>query len=65
MKAEEEVETARQNMLKRQRDVEKLKEHKQEWTKEMHIEAEKKEAKEADEMGGTRLYPRKKKKKRK
>lgn len=60
VKAEEAVEAARQDMLKRQRDVEKLKEHKGEWTKEMHKELEKEEAKEEDETGTTRFIRKKK-----
>lgn len=61
-KAEEEVEVARKTMIKRQRDVEKLKEHAQDWRKEEAREIEKEEAKETDEMGTTRFIRSKKKK---
>jgi hypothetical protein len=61
-KAEREVEEARAQMLKRQRDVEKIKEHRQEWKKELLKEMEQEEAKEADEMGTTRHILRKRQK---
>jgi hypothetical protein len=50
-KAEEEVEKARKDRLKKNQDVEKLKLHKTEWEKEALLEEIKKEASETDEMG--------------
>ena len=50
-KAEEEVEKARKERLKKNLDVEKLKLHKDEWKKEAHHEALKLEASETDELG--------------
>jgi len=64
-KAEEAVEAARVEMLRRQQQVEKLKEHKSEWTDEMKKELEKEEAKEADETGSSRFLLNKKKKRTK
>lgn len=64
-KAEEAVEIARKEMVKKQHDVEKLKEHHTDWTKEMMQEIEREEAKEADEMGSARFSIEKQKKKRK
>lgn len=49
--AKQHVETARQELIKKQQDVEKMKTHRKEWEKEMHAEAEHKEAVESDEMG--------------
>jgi len=60
-KAELEVEEARKAMVKREREVEKLKEHAHEWKKEEAKELEKEEAKETDEMGSTRFIMKKKK----
>jgi flagellar biosynthesis chaperone FliJ len=60
VKAEEAVEAARRDMFKRQRDVEKLKEHKGMWTKEMRKELEKEEAKEEDETGAIHFIRKKK-----
>lgn len=54
-KAEEEVEKARKVMVKRQQDVEKLKEHESTWTKEMLAYLEKEEEKETDEIATTRF----------
>ena len=50
-KAEEEVEKARKERLKKNLDVEKLKLHKGEWTKEAQKEELKIEASETDELG--------------
>jgi flagellar biosynthesis chaperone FliJ len=52
-KAEEEVEKARKDRLKKNQDVEKLKLHKTEWEKEALYEEMKKEAIETDEMGSS------------
>ncbi len=50
-KAEDEVEKARKERLKKNLDVEKLKLHKEEWTKEALQEELKIEAAETDELG--------------
>ncbi|NGX39494.1 MAG: hypothetical protein KR126chlam1_00823 [Chlamydiae bacterium] len=63
-KAEEAIEAARKVMVLRQQHVEKLKEHKGEWTKEMLKELEKEEAKEAEEMSTARFIRQKKENKR-
>ena len=52
-KAEEEVEKARKERLKKNQDVEKLKLHKKEWEKEALAEGLKVEASETDELGST------------
>ncbi len=52
-KAEEEVEKARKEYLKKTLDVEKLKLHKKEWEKEILLEEIKIEAAETDELGST------------
>ena len=64
-KAEDAVEVARLEMIKRQQNVEKLKEHKGLWQKEVKKELEKEEDKETDEIGSTRYVTRKRKKKSK
>lgn len=61
--AEKQVEIARQNLLKRQQDVEKLKMHHTEWKEEMRLEEEKKEAVEVDEIGSVRHVRKRLKKK--
>jgi flagellar export protein FliJ len=57
--AEEAVEQARMDMLKKQQDVEKLDIHKKQWTKEARKEIQKKEASDQDEIGSAG-YVRKK-----
>jgi hypothetical protein len=52
-KAQEEVEKARAERLKKNQEVEKLKLHKDEWKKEVYKEELKKESLETDEMGST------------
>jgi hypothetical protein len=52
-KAEEEVQKARSDRLKKNQDVEKLKLHKDEWKKESYKEHLKKESLETDEMGSS------------
>ena len=59
-KAEDEVEKARSDRLKKNQDVEKLKLHKDEWKKESYKEDLKKESMETDEMGSS-TYSLKKK----
>jgi predicted nucleic acid-binding Zn-ribbon protein len=49
--AEKKVEDARQEMLKRQQDMEKMRLHRKEWEKEIKIILEQKEAIEMDETG--------------
>jgi flagellar biosynthesis chaperone FliJ len=49
--AEKQVEIARLDFLKKQRDVEKMQMHRKEWEKEMKRFLEQKEAIETDEMG--------------
>lgn len=63
--AEAQVELARQDLFKKQKDVEKLKMHHQEWEKEMHLLEERKEGAESDEMGSTRHTLRKAAKRKK
>jgi len=58
--AEKNVETARQELLERQQDVEKLSLHKKEWEKEMQALVEQEEAIETDEMGSAMHTIRKK-----
>ncbi len=60
--AEKAVDAARQEMLKRQQDVEKLKTHRKEWDKEVKAEIEYKETLETDEMGVSIHHRRKRKK---
>lgn len=52
-KAEDEVEKARKEYLKKTQDMEKLKLHKTEWNKEILLEEIKLEAAETDELGST------------
>lgn len=52
--AKRQVELARENLLKKQQDVEKLKIHRKEWEAEMRLEMERLEATEEDEMGSVR-----------
>ncbi len=59
--AEKQVEAARQDFLKKQRDVEKLGIHRKDWDKEMAREMERKEAIEGDEMGSSMFIMKKKK----
>jgi len=56
------VEEARQDLFKKQKDVEKLKLHHKEWTKEMRQITDRKEGIENDEMGSVRHTIKKKKK---
>ncbi len=63
VEAEKQVDLARQNLLKKQQDVEKLKMHKVEWDEEMRREMEKQEAVETDEMGSVRHARKRPKKK--
>lgn len=65
--AKKAVEIARQDLLKKQQDVEKLKTHRKEWEKEIAAEQERKEALESDEIGAVlhqsrKRHPRKKEK---
>ncbi len=62
--AEKQVEDARQDLLKKQKDVEKLKLHHKEWKKEMHVIEERREGVEEDEMGSTMHHLKKTAKKR-
>jgi hypothetical protein len=52
--AAQNVEIARQEMIKRQQDIEKLNIHKAEWKKEVMKEIEYKEALEGDEIGSAK-----------
>ncbi len=63
--AEKQVEEARQDLFKKQKDVEKLKIHHKEWKKEIHLEAERLQGQEEDEMGSTMHHLKKTEKKRK
>mgnify|MGYP006376783109 CR=1 FL=1 len=63
--AEKQVEEARQDLFKKQKDVEKLKIHHKEWKKEIHLEAERIQGQEEDEMGSTMHHLKKTEKKRK
>jgi flagellar biosynthesis chaperone FliJ len=56
------VEIARQDLFKKQKDIEKLKIHHKEWEKEMHTIEQQKEGHENDEMGSTRHTLKKRKK---
>ncbi len=58
------VELARIDLFKRQKDVEKLRLHHKEWKKEMHIIEERREGVEGDEMGSTMHHLKKAEKKR-
>ncbi len=60
--ANNQVEIARQDLFKKQKDVEKLKIHHKEWEKEMHAIAEHKEGIVHDEIGGAMHILKKKKK---
>lgn len=62
--AEKQVEEARQELFKKQKDVEKLKLHHQEWKKEMHLLQERHEEAEGDEMGSTMHHLKKNEQKR-
>ena len=62
--AEKHVEEARQELFKKQKDVEKLGIHHKEWKKEMHVIEEQREASEGDEMGSTMHHLKKSAKKR-
>ncbi|MGH2639687.1 MAG: type III secretion T3S chaperone, partial [Rhabdochlamydiaceae bacterium] len=62
--AEKQVEEARQELFKKQKDVEKLKLHHKEWKKEMHLIEERREGNEGDEMGSTMHHLKKTAKKR-
>ena len=57
--AKNQVEIARQDYLKKQQDVEKLRLHREEWEKEMKLILIQKEAIEGDEMGSV-MHTRKK-----
>ena len=59
--AEAAVDTARQELLQRQHDVEKMRMHKQEWEKEQYAIELQKENLESDEMGAMLHHRRKKK----
>ena len=59
--AKKNVEAARQDYLKRNQDVEKLRLHKEEWKREEHLAAERLEGIEGDELG-TSMHIRKKRK---
>lgn len=61
-KAEEEVEKARKDRLKKNQDVEKLSLHRKEWTKEEMLEEIKVESLETDELGSTSYSMRKRRK---
>ena len=62
--AEKQVEEARQELLQKQKDVEKLSQHHKEWKKEMHIIEERHEENEEGEMGSTMHHLKKTEKKR-
>ena len=62
-KAEEQVHIARQEMLKKQQEVEKLNLHKSEWKKQVLKEIEHKEAIESDEIGSAKYSALKRAKK--
>ena len=59
--AQAQVEIARQDLFKKQKDIEKLKIHHKEWEKEMHAIEQQKEGHETDEMGSTRHTLKKRK----
>lgn len=60
--AEKAVETARQDLFKKQKDIEKLNIHKDEWKREMRYMEEHRLGNENDEMGSAIHNARKKKK---
>jgi flagellar biosynthesis chaperone FliJ len=62
--AEKQVEEARQELFKKQKDVEKLNLHHKEWKKEMHVLEEQREGNEGDEMGNIMHHMKKTTKKR-
>ncbi len=62
--AEKHVEEARQDLFKKQKDVEKLGLHQKEWKKETHKIKERREANEEDEMGSIMHHLKKIDKKR-
>lgn len=62
--ARTQVEQARQDLFKKQKDVEKLNIHHKEWKKEMHALEEHREGAESDEMGSTMHHLKKTEKKR-
>lgn len=61
--AEKQVEIARQNLIEKQKNVEKLTIHRKEWQKEADKEFERKEDVEVDDISSSRHILRKKKKK--
>ena len=63
--AEQQVEIARQDMIKKQREVEKLTIHKDEWKKEVMKELDYKEALDGDEIGSAKYISLKKAKEKK
>jgi flagellar biosynthesis chaperone FliJ len=63
--AEKQVEIARQDLFKKQKDIEKIKMHRKEWDEEMREVMEHKEGIETDEMGGSIHIRRKHKKDKK
>lgn len=63
--AEQQVEIARQDLFKKQKDVEKLKLHHKEWSHEMHKIEEQKEGVITDELGSAMHTLKKAEKKRK
>lgn len=62
--AEEQVESARKELFKKQKDMEKLSIHHGEWEREKKIDAEKKEDVVTDEIGNSMHVLRKKEKKK-
>ena len=60
--AQTQVDIARQDLFKKQKDIEKLNIHHEEWKKEMHALEEQKEGHETDEMGSTRHSLKKRRK---
>lgn len=63
--AQRQVDLAREDLFKKQKDVEKLKMHHKEWQHEAHRIAEQKEANFTDEIGGAMHTIKKEEKKRK
>lgn len=61
--AEKQVDEARQQLFKKQKDVEKLKLHHQEWKKEAYMAEQQVEGNENDEMGNTMYHLKKNAKK--
>lgn len=56
------LESARKVLKEKRKEVEKFEIHEEEWTKEMKVEAGKKEEKDLDEIGTTIFYGQRKKK---